>query len=33
VVSREVVLNNVNPTLVPREAPLRKQPPRRDKSA
>jgi ATP-dependent Clp protease ATP-binding subunit ClpX len=33
VVTREVVLNNVNPTLVPREVPLRKQPPRREKSA
>jgi len=33
VVTREVVLNNVNPTLVPREVPLRKQAPRRDKSA
>jgi ATP-dependent Clp protease ATP-binding subunit ClpX len=33
VVTREVVLNNVNPTLVPREAPVRKQRERRDKSA
>ncbi|NIZ92857.1 ATP-dependent Clp protease ATP-binding subunit ClpX [Kineococcus rubinsiae] len=34
VVTREVVLKNVNPTLVPREAPVRKTPrERRDKSA
>jgi len=34
VVTREVVLKNVNPTLVPREAPARKTPrERRDKSA
>ena len=33
VVNREVVLENVNPTLVPREAPARKPRERRDKSA
>ena len=33
VVTRDVVLKNVNPTLVPREAPARKQRERRDKSA
>ena len=33
VVTAEVVLKNVNPTLVPREAPVRKQRERRDKSA
>jgi ATP-dependent Clp protease ATP-binding subunit ClpX len=33
VVNREVVLNNVNPTLVPREAPRRKPRERREKSA
>src|SRR5215470_4001701 len=33
VVTREVVLNNVNPTLVPREAPARKPRERREKSA
>ncbi|GAB6903737.1 ATP-dependent Clp protease ATP-binding subunit ClpX [Kineosporia succinea] len=33
VVTREVVLENVNPTLVPREAPVRKPRERRDKSA
>ncbi len=33
VVTREVVLNNVNPTLVPREAPTRKPRERREKSA
>jgi ATP-dependent Clp protease ATP-binding subunit ClpX len=33
VVNREVVLNNVNPTLVPREAPRRKSRERREKSA
>ncbi len=33
VVNREVVLENVNPTLVPREAPIRKSRERRDKSA
>jgi len=33
VVTREVVLNNVNPTLVPREAPVRKPRERREKSA
>ena len=33
VVTRDVVLKNVNPTLVPREAPVRKQRERRDKSA
>ena len=33
VVTREVVLNNVVPTLVPREAPSRKQRERREKSA
>jgi ATP-dependent Clp protease ATP-binding subunit ClpX len=32
VVTREVVLENVNPTLVPREAPVRKRE-RREKSA
>jgi ATP-dependent Clp protease ATP-binding subunit ClpX len=32
-VNREVVLENVNPTLVPREAPVRKPRERRDKSA
>jgi ATP-dependent Clp protease ATP-binding subunit ClpX len=33
VVTRDVVLKNVNPTLVPREAPVRKTRERRDKSA
>ena len=33
VVTREVVLENVNPTLVPREAPTRKPRERREKSA
>jgi len=33
VVDRSVVLENVNPTLVPREAPVRKARERRDKSA
>ena len=33
VVTREVVLNNVNPTLVPREAPVRKPRTPREKSA
>ncbi|GLY18254.1 ATP-dependent Clp protease ATP-binding subunit ClpX [Kineosporia rhizophila] len=33
VVTREVVLENVNPTLVPREAPVRKPRERREKSA
>ena len=33
VVNRDVVLSNVNPTLVPREAPARKPRERRDKSA
>jgi ATP-dependent Clp protease ATP-binding subunit ClpX len=33
VVNREVVLNNVNPTLVPREVPARKSRERREKSA
>jgi ATP-dependent Clp protease ATP-binding subunit ClpX len=33
VVTREVVLNNVNPTLVPREVPTRKPRERREKSA
>jgi ATP-dependent Clp protease ATP-binding subunit ClpX len=33
VVTREVVLNNVNPTLVPREVPTRKTRERREKSA
>jgi len=32
-VARDVVLSNVNPTLVPREAPARKTRERRDKSA
>jgi ATP-dependent Clp protease ATP-binding subunit ClpX len=33
VVNREVVLTNVNPTLVPRDTPARKPRERRDKSA
>jgi ATP-dependent Clp protease ATP-binding subunit ClpX len=33
VVNREVVLTNVNPTLVPRDVPARKPRERRDKSA
>jgi ATP-dependent Clp protease ATP-binding subunit ClpX len=33
VVNREVVLENVNPTLIPREAPTRKPRERREKSA